>query len=175
MWQQAILLQPLLLIVLVTAKYNESINQTVVVQKQGKSETLRVQVTLYRVFHHSAPTKHKTEFNVLHESGATQFDHQLRVIQWRLMEAPGARGFTEILQDGGHQYNDSITMKKTGSTSYRSSTNSSFWYQFASNECDALLMRVDVEGAKRGPFYMRVTPNNFRMLIRRCNRVEWYT
>ena len=159
MWEQAILLQAVTLALLFTAHSENPIKRDVIVVKDEVTESIQISTWTERDYN----GQYRVQFKASRVAGTGRLEHQVRVIQWRMSDAPGRQGYTEILENGA--YNDSITMYTSEADKiYRGRDGSSwFWYVFPNGVCDGMLMLVEVNGATTEPFYMRVIPGEFRM------------
>ena len=159
MWHP-ILLQAAILAVLVSAEYNEPISREVNIQHGEQKESIQINVTLAPHWLKDAPTQHKAEFKATRLSGPTQFNYRIDIQQWRLSDPPDSNGHATLYM------NDSMSWPAAEKeTEWRSATGSRyFWYRFDSNRCDAILMRVQINGTNPNTLDFQLKPDGFRML-----------
>ena len=158
MWS-SILLRGFILVVLVTANYNDPASETVFVQKDGESETIQINMTL--VQHSQLPSVSEDEMvlNATRVNGTTAFSYRLDIQQWRLSDPPGMAGAT------GYRLKDSVNLPASeygiewsAATGIPDSA-----YRFA-NECNAVLVSVAINVTDKQPIFYTLKPDQFRML-----------
>ena len=155
MWN-SVLLRGFILVVLVTANYNDPASKILHVKKDGEEENIQINVTLISHSQRQDASEAKIEVKATRVNGSRAFSYRLDIQQWRISDAPGTAEATSH-----HLPGSVILYAPEKGTMWSAPGMSDDAYRFS--ECDAVLVGVAINVTDTQPIFFKLTPDRFRM------------